>query len=105
MDYEEEGPRHYFVKIAARAEADIKNIYAFIVKNSELEYVAARQVDLIEKEILALGIFPNGYPRYEDGSRYRVRHFKKYCIFFEVDEVSQVVYVVRIFHARQDIKT
>ena len=95
-------PRIYDVYISDKAYADLDAIYAFIKMNSETDYYAEKQVGAIETEVVKLAVLPNGCPEYNKKLHVRVRHFKKYCIFFVVDDDDGVVNVVRIFNARQD---
>lgn len=96
-------PKRYTVIVADEAYEDLDRIAFFTVTSTESPLIAQHLVDTLESEIEKLCIFPNGFPRYDDEHTYRVRHVKKYCILFDVDDVNRTVYVVRICHSHQNI--
>ena len=91
----------YQVGITSSAKKDLDIIYKFIEETTGSSYYADKRLRVIESEIYKLSIFPNGYPIYNE--KHRIRHIKKYCILFKIDEKHNKVNIARIFHAWQNI--
>lgn len=93
-------PRIYRVTLSSKAYDDLSSIFSFIKTNSESDVIASNQVGIIEKAITELSIFPKGCPELHE-AKCRIRHIKKYCILFDIDDTSSTVNVLRIFHSHQ----
>ena len=105
MVFDSDDVIRYSVEFTLRAKEDLRKIYEFIEESAESAYIASRQINMIEKNVMSLSILPNGCPKYDDEYSYRVCHIKKYCVIFNVDDAAHKVSIVRIFHARQDTGT
>ena len=101
MDYQK-----YRIIIRAQADADLDNIFQYILWASLDVNVANSFVTRIENAINSIAHFPRTFPRmiednlYEKG--YRKLVFANYIVPFTIDEETKTVNIMRVLHGRMD---
>lgn len=96
-----EAPKHYQVRIADVAAADIKNIRQYILDTFRYEAYAKDFSRKITDAIEKMNIFPLAYPKTGfvlEGYEIRFRPWKSYLIFFIVREDE--VQIIRVLKDR-----
>ena len=98
-------PKKYKVLIADSAKKDIKDKKKYILDNFKYRAYAENFSNKIKQAIIQLDIFPvaydttgfsyNGYDIY-------LKPCQSYLILYTVDEVNQVVTVLRVLQDRED---
>lgn len=84
------------------AESDITDNAVYIAYELRSPETAIKMVNGFRKTINNLCIFPQKHELDEDEelARYKIRktYYKNYKIYFVIDEVEHIVYVLRILH-------
>lgn len=84
------------------AERDIAEQTDYIAYELKTPDTAIKMIEGFRKIINSLCIFPQKHPLDEDEelARYEIRrtYYKNYKIYFVIDEVEHIVYVLRILH-------
>ena len=97
----------YEVIISDKAQADLREIFAYIAYGLQSRINATRQIDRIEKEIMSLSEMPERYKRYNREPWFsRNTHWvtvDHFCVFYQVDQSSGKVHVLRILFGGRDI--
>ncbi|MDR2883561.1 MAG: type II toxin-antitoxin system RelE/ParE family toxin [Deferribacteraceae bacterium] len=98
--------RRYNIEISKLAQSDYDNIYTYLAYELCAESSAKNIAALLEEKIDNLSYFPLSFPLCNESLlRAEGIHkmvFKKYLIFYTVDEVAQKVSVLRILHSLRD---
>lgn len=97
----------YTVQISSRAEADLREIYAYIAFELQSISNASRQLQRLEESILSLNQMPNRYPAYQKEPWHsrglRVMSVDNYLVFYISDIAVQTVSVIRVMYGGRDI--
>jgi len=93
----------YKIKIAVRAEQDLREIHAYIAKNLK---EPAKMLDKIEAEIQTLRQMPQRHALERD-EQLKQRNLRKlivenYLVFYTAGEKAGTVHIVRILYAGRD---
>ena len=93
----------YAVKLYARADRDLDNIYAYIAHHLLAPGTAAAMVDALEEAIYSLEELPERGSVRQTGiyanQGYRQLFVKKYVIIYKVLKEQQQVHVVTVRYA------
>ena len=97
----------YNVHISPEAVRDIREIYAYIAYDLEVENSAEQITAEIFAKIFAIKIFPEGYQIYEmepwQSRNVRTVNARKYKIFYVVNNKTKTVEVLRVLYARRNL--
>lgn len=92
----------YRVRILPFAEDDMENLIGYIASELKAPETAANTARGFKKAIHDLSVYPQSHELDEDKelARYGIRkiYYKKYKIYFTIDECRKVVYILRVFH-------
>jgi toxin ParE1/3/4 len=90
-------------RIAPRAEADLDDIWLYVVKESASIEIANQLIDTITDRFFTLGCFPNlGRPRPDFGPGYRTLAVGDYLVVYRVE--TEDALILRVLHGRRDIE-
>ena len=93
-------PERFAVVFSSEAETDLIETTRYIdSEDARSEYVSG----IIERT-RQIAQYPTVFRErtLPSGRRYRAITYKSHIFFYRVDEVAEVMYVVRIFHGSQD---
>lgn len=98
----------YDVKNAGQARCDMKQIYEYIADTLMEPEIAEKQYSRIEEAVYSLETMPERFRRYEKepwrSRNLRVMPVDNYSVFYIVDNVNQIVTVIRIMYGRRNIE-
>ena len=101
--------QRYAIKMSDLAEADLESAgdyIAFVLLNP---LAAENTVKGIRREVNKLQVFPESHELVDDAvlaeMGIRKMYFKEYIIFYWIDYIKGVVYVIRILHMLIDSRT
>jgi toxin ParE1/3/4 len=91
-------------RLAARAEADLYEIWSYIEAESGSREIADRLVDSITGLFLTLAANPQmGRPRLDLRQGLRSFAARSYVVFYRVED--SIVVVMRVLHGRRDMQS
>lgn len=98
--------QHYRIEIGIHAEQDLESIGDYIADVLHSPLTAVRMIRDIRAVGTALEQLPARYeldpdPLLSERGVHRTYH-KEYTIFYTIDDINMVVYIVRILHMRMD---
>ena len=98
----------YLVNISEEAEEDLRSIYYYINHNLLAPATARAQIARIKKNILGLDFMPTMFKLYYKEPWYsrglRIMPVDKYVVLYLIDEVNEVVNIVRVIYGGMDIE-
>ena len=95
--------KYYKVELTDKAKRDLYEIANYYIE-SDLDYYAEKLLHRIYTRIAQLSILPLGYRRYEPDSTARYVTIKHYYIFYEINEGTNTVSILRIIHQKRDLR-
>ncbi|MCL2055488.1 MAG: type II toxin-antitoxin system RelE/ParE family toxin [Oscillospiraceae bacterium] len=94
------------VQVTPPARQDIKNIETYIKEEFDNPTAAKRAAAKIIKSAKSLGLSPyKGFSakgKYGIDTSYRILVREQYLIFYEVNEDTDIVNIVNVFHSKQN---
>ena len=97
----------YVVEMTDQARTDLRSIYEYIAFAVQSKINADRQVDRIEREILALSDMPERYKvldlGFEAAKTVRMVAVDRYCVIYHVAKERRAVQILRILYGGRDI--
>ena len=97
----------YKVQETYEAKADVKNLAAYMIYSLKNKKAAIDFLNLYDKQVYNLAIFPLGYRgtdfRYR-GYEIRMKTFSSYNIFYILDAREHQITILRILKNRQNWK-
>lgn len=98
----------YSVSYSPEAKDDLREIYSYIAFELEVPDTAQWQVDRIRNEIRALDFMPARYSvvDWEPWMSMGMHRMSvdNYVVYYAIDDKSQMVTVIRIFHGGRDVE-
>ena len=94
----------YTVIVTEKADEDIFNIGLYIVEELHNLSAAKRLLELVDKRILELELYPKMHStiRNKRLREYRKIHVMNFIIFYTVDDSTRTVMVQRVLYGRRD---
>ena len=89
------------------ARDDISKAVSYIANTLDSPLAAKNFARELEKALLRLQEYPfscSVYPTPSLNGHYRFMPVRNYCVFYSVDEASQIVEISRVLYARMDIE-
>jgi len=93
----------YDVKLLSIAESDIDDICKYL--SQFYPGTPGRFLDAIDKDFENVSQNPYMYPIYEYNKEYRRIVTNDYLVFYNIDDVNNLVKVYRILHGKQNVST
>ncbi|MCD7823520.1 MAG: type II toxin-antitoxin system RelE/ParE family toxin [Oscillospiraceae bacterium] len=98
----------YEVIVSEPAKIDLKEIAAYIC-DLHAPQAAYNQICRIEKRIYSLDFMPERYRLYDgeafQGSGLRMVPVDNFCIFYHIDNESEIVEISRVVYGRRNMDT
>ena len=99
----------YLVEISQQADADLRGILDHIARNLMAPDAAIAQLDRLEEQIEGLDALPNRFQGYQKepwrSRNLRIMPVDNYCIFYTVDDIAQMVTVLRVLYGGRDVES
>lgn len=97
----------YTVQISEKAECDLRDIYKYIAFDLLSPENAKKQLSRLEKSTMGLNEMPKRFRLYEKEPWHsrglRILPVDNFVIFYIPDEERQIVTIIRVMYAGQDI--
>jgi len=92
----------YKVIVQDPAEADLRNISAYLVYELEAPAAAEKLLDAFDEVVERLSRMPELYSPILELSSYRKASIKNYLVFHSVDNMNRTVHIERVLHSSQN---
>ena len=96
----------YSINLTSQFNEELKNIYEYIYYTLSSPQTANKLYFKIKNSILSLESFPDSYPKiiFNNSKEHNFRKLiiNKYVIIFKVQNVSNEVFILHIFHGSQN---
>lgn len=96
----------YTVKITAQAHEQLREIVNYINYTLQAPGTAMKMLDLLEKEITSLALFPNRVPLTDEepwhSQGIHKLPVKNYLVYFWIDEDAKTVQITGVIYGRRD---
>lgn len=96
----------YSVNMSELANSNLRSIYKYIAFTLCSKQSADRQVKRLKKAILSLDMFPARYrldmSKVSIQLEIHIMPVDNYNVYYEIDEITQSVYVLAILYSKQD---
>ena len=99
----------YKIKITQLAQKDIADIVAYISVNLQNIPAAKRFTKELRSTFAKIAFMPSMFPQHFDEQfglfSYRKSIVKNYIVFYDVDETTQTVHILRVLYGRRDLSS